>query len=273
MSDHESSESLMLRLWRELETGAPTHQVHQTRSALHRQLLTGMGDDDLAELDELVAAVTALEVTPRSLRWSSLAACVIHAAWGEGRDDADVRARVQDAAVAQGVDTSLLDAADAVPPDGNPLEVILSRFRDDHDEGSPRDDEIGRVETARTYACVLLEHGVERLDDVEPLMRSERRFAHVDATLRALPGDGHRLRTEHLWMLAGENGTVRPGPAVQRWVQAHDTQPPTDPDDARLLIAFVAARLTGTGRPTSAWEVHHAIWRAATTHEIDLDQA
>jgi hypothetical protein len=60
-------------------------------------------------------------------------------------------------------------------------------------------------------------------------------------------------------MLVGDENRVKPDRMVLRWLLKQGSKA-RDPATAALLLRQVAEHLTESGRPTTPWEVDHAIW-------------
>ena len=226
--------------------------------------------EDLEQVLALVEAVRALDPAPRTVRWRSLTYCVLDAVWSIGaRYDTVVVPLVRRVAAEHGDPDPLTPADQPLPPDPVPLHAFLNRFSEpgalvgvtNSQRTSPRGGVL-KADAARAHARAFVDHGVHDLRDVDALMADHDRFAHLDATLAALPGEGsHGLRRGYLWMLAGDDDRVKPDRRVLRWLVQHGVAP--DLPTTGLLLRLVAKRLTDSGRPTTAWEVDHAIWRDA----------
>lgn len=80
-----------------------------------------------------------------------------------------------------------------------------------------------------------------------------------------MPGEGGSgIRRGYLWMLIGDQQTVKPDRMVLRWLTRHGAT--VTADTARTLLVDIAGQLTATtGQQVTPWEVDHAIWRAART--------
>ncbi|MFZ2178235.1 MAG: hypothetical protein WAW17_30270 [Rhodococcus sp. (in: high G+C Gram-positive bacteria)] len=122
---------------------------------------------------------------------------------------------------------------------------------------------IRKADAALRYAAVLCEHEVTTVDDARTLLSDGDRLDVVEAALRQVPGEGGSgVRRGYLWMLIGDQDTVKPDRMVMRWLARHGAD--TTPDSARGLLRDIARELSaGSGREVSAWEVDHAIWQAA----------
>jgi len=176
---------------------------------------------DLNELERLVAAV---DPQPRR-RWRCLSYCILDAVWSMGAPhDTVVVPLVHRVAHEHGDDNPLLPAGEPPPPDSMSLWPFLSRFSEKNPltgyTNAQRTSPHGarKADVAQKHARVLLDHGIQTVHNIEPLMDNRRWFPHVNATLAQLPGDGrHGTRRSYLWMLAGENDRVRPDHLVLRW--------------------------------------------------------
>ena len=228
---------------------------------------------DLNELERLVAAV---DPQPRR-RWRCLSYCILDAVWSMGAPhDTVVVPLVHRVAREHGDDNPLLPAGESPPPDSMSLWPFLSRFSERNAltgyTNAQRTSPYGalKADVAQKHARVLLDHGIQTVHDIEPLMDNRRWFPHVNATLAQLPGDGrHGTRRSYLWMLAGENDRVRPDHLVLRWFTRYGLD--LSPISAHFLMYILAARRTETGQPSTVWEVNHAIWTAERSSKAPAD--
>ncbi len=239
------------------------------REELYRRAARELTGAERDVVDQLAEDVKALAPAPRERRWRSLTYCIADAVWSIGaRYDTVVAPLVRRLAREHGDHEPLTATVQPLPRDPAPLEAFLSRF-------GPHNPLIGvtnrqrtatrngvlKADVARLHAETFLEHGVNTLADIEPLMQDRRRFDHVNEALRQLPGEGqHGIRRNYLWMLAGDDHRAKPDRMVLRWLARHGHH--VDPDEASMLITLVAQKLSDTGRPTTPWEVDHAIWKA-----------
>lgn len=159
-------------------------------------------------------------------------------------------------------------------PDGEdplPLEVFLDRYpataallatTRNRQKTSTRGG-IRKAEASLRYAAILHEHAVATIQDARTLLTDLPRLEGVETALRAVPGEGASgIRRGYLWMLIGDQQTVKPDRMVLRWLARHHA--PVTAGEARPLLRDIAARLSAEGsRDITAWEVDHAIWRAA----------
>ena len=228
---------------------------------------------DLNELERLVAAV---DPQPRR-RWRCLSYCILDAVWTMGAPhDTVVVPLVHRVAHEHGDDTPLLPPGEPPPEDSMSLWPFLSRFSEKNPltgyTNAQRTSPYGalKADVAQEHARVLLDHGIQTVHDIEPLMDNRRWFPHVNATLAQLPGDGrHGTRRSYLWMLAGDTERVRPDHLVLRWFTRYGLN--LSPISAHFLMYILAARRTETGQPSTVWEVNHAIWTAERSSSASAD--
>lgn len=224
------------------------------------------------EMARLVAAVRELDPKPRERRWVSVSFCVLDAVYSIGAHyDNHVVPVVERVAAdfevqSPSVQMSVPETADPVP-----LDVFLDRYTSvealldttKNRQNTSTRGGIRKADAALRYATVLHEHGVLTLNDARRLLTDTVRLDAVEAALRQVPGEGSAgVRRGYLWMLIGDQDTVKPDRMVLRWLARHGAE--TTPDSARLLLRNIARALTTeTGRVVTAWEIDHAIWRAA----------
>lgn len=223
-------------------------------------------------LGRLVTAVRKLDPQPRQRRWVSASFCVLDAVFSIGahydRHVVPVVGRVaSDFGVASpSVPMSVPESADPVP-----LDSFLDRYRSvaalleavKNRQNTSTRSGISKADAALRYAAVLCEHEVTTLDDARTLLTDGDRLDAVEAALRQVPGEGGSgVRRGYLWMLIGDQGTVKPDRMVLRWLARHGVD--ATPDSARGILRDIARELSsGSGREVTAWEVDHAIWQAA----------
>ncbi|MFB6705756.1 hypothetical protein ACFCW6_13690 [Streptomyces sp. NPDC056333] len=106
----------------------------------------------------------------------------------------------------------------------------------------------------RTYAEILISHGVETLSDANALLADLERMKVVEHALASDAGHGSGARLAYLWMLLGDDGHIKPDRMVRRWLQAALHRAVTTSEAIRLVTA-AAVRLSCT-----PWELDHAIW-------------
>ncbi|WP_254707641.1 hypothetical protein [Rhodococcus pyridinivorans] len=137
------------------------------------------------------------------------------------------------------------------------LEVVKNR-----QNTSPRGG-IRKADAALRYAAVLHDHEVTTVADARTLLADSARFEAVETALRQVPGEGGSgVRRGYLWMLIGDQDTIKPDRMVLRWLARHGVD--VTPDSAREILRNIAHKLSaGSERQITAWEVDHAIWQAA----------
>jgi hypothetical protein len=223
---------------------------------------------DVAKFDELVDAVVALDPQPRDRRWVSLTLCILDAVWSIGaRYDDVVVPLVRKLAKEFGVEQPTAPASEPISVDPLPLTRLADLSVDDLIRFTNRQNTstrggIRKADAALRHIRVFLEHDVKALADAIGLFSDENRFSLVNADLRPIPGEGaHAVRRGYLWMLIGQDDSIKPDRMVLRWFKKHGVV--VDPIGARDLIAAlvpaVGARLK---RTVTAWEIDHALWSA-----------
>ncbi|MHC6214681.1 hypothetical protein [Rhodococcus ruber] len=232
-----------------------------------------------ADLSPLIDAVRMLDLQPRRWQWVSLSLCVFDAVYSIGAHyDRHVLPVVRRVAADAGI-----EAASVPPPttdlaDPLPLEVFLDRYdtveallevTKNRQRTSPRGG-ILNAEAVLRFATILHEHGIGTVHDARVLLTDPQRFETVDAQLHTVPGDGgFGVRRGYLWMLIGDEDTVKPDRMVLRWLARHGAD--VDAAAARILLTELAAHVSGAlGRRVTAWEVDHAIWASARSVRTEL---
>jgi hypothetical protein len=110
----------------------------------------------------------------------------------------------------------------------------------------------------RQIAETLVDDGVERLEDIPPVLSDLGRATALEGRLNTIKGAGNAgIRTSYFWMLAGDDDNVKPDRHVLRWLSLVTQRRVTVPVARRLLEA-VAKELG-----CSPWSVDHAIWNHA----------
>ena len=244
----------------------PTHAVrdattHDLCRRLHR--LGGMD-----EISHIAKAVLALNPQPRQYRWTSLTYCIVDAVWSIGSDyDNVVLKVVKDVAAVFKDESPTIPAQSLLPKDPVPLERFLERFQRTDALLEVTNHQLTSTRNGSPKAHVVLEHAVrlrganvDTLAEAQELLNDPARAEVVDRTLRGLPGDGqHGIRRGYFWMLVGDDNQVKPDRMVLRWLHAQGSEV-RSPATAAALLREVAESMSANGRPTSAWEVDHAIW-------------
>jgi hypothetical protein len=221
------------------------------------------------EISRISQAVLALNPQPRQYRWTSLSYCIVDAVWSIGSNYDHVVVKMVKNVAAVFDDTSpTIPAQSALPVDQVPLKRFLDRFQQSDElleftnrqltstrNGSPK------AAVVREYALRLQAANIDTLADARELLNDPTGVEEVDRTLKGLPGDGqYGIRRGYLWMLVGDDNQVKPDRMILRWLHAQGSEPGS-PAAAAELLREVAEYLSASGRPTSAWEVDHAIWQ------------
>ncbi|MGW0022259.1 hypothetical protein ACWDUD_28430 [Rhodococcus sp. NPDC003382] len=223
-------------------------------------------------LVRLVTAVRELDPQPRQRRWVSASFCVLDAVFSIGAHyDRHVVPVVQRVAADFGVASPSVPISVRESADPVPLDSFLDRYRSvdallevvKNRQNTSTRGGIRKADAALRYAEVLCEHEVTTVDDARTLLTDGDRLDAVEAALRQVPGEGGSgVRRGYLWMLIGDQDTVKPDRMVLRWLARHGAD--TTPDSARGILRDIARELrAGSGREVTAWEVDHAIWQAA----------
>lgn len=221
----------------------------------------------------MVEAVRALNPQPRQQRWVSVSFCILDAVYSIGAHyDRHVVPVVERVAADWGVSAPTVPVSDPETDDPVPLEAFLGRYSStdallaitQNRQNTSTRGGVRKADAVLQYAEILRDHDVPTLRDARAALADPVRFDRIEAALRKVPGDGNAgVRRGYLWMLIGDEHTVKPDRMVLRWLARHGTTTVTA-DSARSLLRDVAGELSTTmGRPVTAWEVDHAIWRAA----------
>lgn len=88
--------------------------------------------------------------------------------------------------------------------------------------------------------------------------------------MRTVPGEGgFGVRRGYLWMLVGDEDTIKPDRMVLRWLARNGVD--VDAATARTVLSELAAEITRVlGRRVTAWEIDHAIWTSARSVRTEL---
>jgi len=230
-----------------------------------------------AELSPLIDAVRTLDLQPRQWQWASLSLCVVDAVYSIGAHyDRHVLPVVH--RVAAGIDTPSVRPPATDLTDPLPLDVFLDRFdtvdalvqvTNNRQRTSPRGG-ILKAEAVLQYASILHEHGIRTMHDARALPDDAQRLETVETQLRTVPGDGgFGVRRGYLWMLIGDEDTIKPDRMVLRWLAHHGAE--VDAATARTLLSELATEVSGVlGRRVTAWEIDHAIWASARAVRTEM---
>lgn len=228
------------------------------------------GPSDIAPL---VAAVQELDPRPRQRRWVSLSFCVLDAVYSIGAHyDHHVVPMIARVATDFRIDDPAAPVAVSETDDPLPLGTFLTRYPDTETlleatknrQNTSTRGGIRKADAVLQYATILRDHGIETLGAAAAALADSTLLDTVDAALSKVPGEGSNgVRRGYLWMLAGDDHTVKPDRMVLRWLTAHAVTAITA-DTARILLDDIASQLSTTlGRQITPWEVDHAIWCAA----------
>lgn len=224
-----------------------------------------------AQLNELAGAVEDLKPQPRGARWAHLSLCILDATFSiNARYDSVVAPLVRRYAEWADLRTVLLrgeDLASGASPreDEQRLSDFLKSFDEKTDQEFAADvvrnrnrtssrGGVLKAEAVRRISQILVEHGVETLDDVRKLLADLDRIEKVEKALAVVPGHGSAIRTSYIWMTAGDDQHVKPDRHVLGWLTQKMGRNVGVPE-ARVLLADVADKLDLT-----PWAVDHAIW-------------
>lgn len=232
-----------------------------------------------ASSSDVSAIVTALsepltgelQVAPRTTRWAHLPLAVMDAVFSINAKYAAVtnvvhrywekagltQARAFDPRTdAKRPAEHTLDDFLAVVGDRSPAEVAEELFTN-HQRTSTRSG-ILKAEAVLQHVQVLRDAGVNTLADAATLLADDARLEDVEAQLRRIKGHGQGVRLGYLWMLLGDDDTVKPDRHVLRWLNKTLGRP--------VSIAEARSLLSATARETgrTPWEIDHAIWERST---------
>lgn len=225
-----------------------------------------------SDVMRLRAAADQLTIAPRSARWTHLALCVIDAVWSINANyDTVVVPICRAYAAERELPDPLLpiDRADEVigTTAERQLDELVADIRDRGVEWfvahvgnrqwtSTGGRRIRKADAVLRYAEILTGHGVHTLIDAAAVINDTPLRTAVETALRTVPGHGRGIRLGYLWMLAGDDHTIKPDRMVLRWMHTTIGRAPGI-DEARKLIAEVARQ-----RGVTPWELDHAIWNA-----------
>ena len=224
------------------------------------------------DLQRLVAAVRELDPQPRQRRWVSVSFCVLDAVFSIGAHyDRHVVPVVERVAADFGVASPSVPMSVPESADPVPLDAFLDRYPSSDEllavaknrQNTSTRGGIRKADAVLRYAAVLRDNQVSTLDEARKLLIDDSRLNAVESALRQVPGEGASgVRRGYLWMLIGDQDTVKPDRMVLRWLARQGVEP--TPDSARLLLRDIARELSvGIDRRVTAWEVDHAIWQDA----------
>lgn len=223
-------------------------------------------------IESLVAAVRELDPQPRARRWVSVSLCVLDAVHSIGAHyDRHVIPVVERVAADFGIDAPSVSMSVPDADDPVPLDVFLGRYPTPdallattrNRQNTSTRGGIRKADAALRYAAILHDHQVRTIHDARAALTDLPRLDAIETALRAVPGDGGSgVRRGYLWMLVGDQQTVKPDRMVLRWLARHGAT--VTAGTARTLLADIAGQLSATGgRQVTPWEVDHALWRAA----------
>ncbi|MDI9940326.1 hypothetical protein QM806_33675 [Rhodococcus sp. IEGM 1351] len=226
---------------------------------------------DADAMDRIAAAVRDLDPQPRQRRWVSLAFCILDAVYSIGaRYDTVVVPLVHRVATDFDITKPSVGQATGDAPDPLPLGKFLGRYPDEaglvratNKQRTSTRGGILKADAALRYARILHDHDVRTLQEGRELLADPVRLDTVETALRRVPGEGAAgVRRGYLWMLIGDEDTIKPDRMVLRWLATHGVD--TTPAQARTLLSGVADRVSSElGRRVTAWEIDHAVWTAA----------
>jgi hypothetical protein len=220
----------------------------------------------------LVDAVAALDPQPRERQWVSLSFCLLDAVYSIGANyDHHVVPVVKRVAADFGVDTLVAaPAAVTLMADPVPLGSLLHRYTNpdalitvtENRQYTSTRGGIRKGDAVLRYAEILNRHGVVSLADGRAALSDDQKVEQIDNVLRTVPGEGAAgVRRGYLWMLIGDQQTVKPDRMVLRWLARNGFN--VDVCRARSLLREVSESLSDRlDRVVSPWDVDHAIWSA-----------
>jgi hypothetical protein len=222
-----------------------------------------------ATLQELAAAMVALDPQPRARRWVSLALCITDAVWSIGAHyDNVVTPLVRKLANEFGVTEPTVPGNQLLGADPLPLKQLAGLSIDEltrltNQQRTSTRGGILKSDAVLRHCSVFLGHDVTSLDDIPGLFADSKRFAAVDKALRSIPGEGgHGIRRNYLWMVVGQDDLIKPDRMVLRWFGRQGVN--VDPAGARDAIASLVPLVSaGLDRTVTAWEIDHAMWQSA----------
>lgn len=229
------------------------------------------------DAQKIVSAAKTLEIPERIDRWTHLSLCVLDAVFSINANYVKkTRPTVLAYATHVPLPHHIKPAAEVAggmwAADEQPLSAFLAEVEAVGSEqfaalvnnrqltstGGHR--KVLKAEAVRRYAAILVEHKVDRLADVATLLLDRKRLDSVETDLAKVPGHGtNGVRMSYLWMLAGDDNTIKPDRMVLRWLH-RVLDRTTTTTEARELFATAATELGVT-----SWQLDHAVWNRERT--------
>ncbi|MER7433574.1 hypothetical protein [Pseudonocardia alni] len=216
----------------------------------------------------VAAAASGLEIVPRTQRWAHVSLCVLDAVFSISARYSTTAATCRRYATAAQI-PALVDANSSAYWE-QPLSEFVQSVRHAGVEAFAHDtlenlqrtstrSGILKAEAALQYAEALVDSSVERYADIPALFDDEPRLAELTSRLRQVPGNGDSdVRLGYLWMLLGDDDTIKPDRMVLRWLSSVGVLARrVSPAQARSVLTE-AAQIMGC----TAWSLDHAIWQA-----------
>ncbi|MBY0287278.1 MAG: hypothetical protein K2X52_09020 [Mycobacteriaceae bacterium] len=122
-----------------------------------------------------------------------------------------------------------------------------------------------KADAALLYAKAI-RTSADTLDEALRLLEDTEQLDAVNAVLSNIPGEGQdEVRRGYLWMLVGDNDSIKPDRMVLRWFEHHGV-PEMNPVKAKQLVRDIVpninARNDSPRQNYTAWEVDKALWEA-----------
>lgn len=218
--------------------------------------------------DTVVEAARSLHPQGREWVWTSASYCVIDCVWSIGADYHSVTLKmVRKVAAAGGDDEPSAPSAGRTRGDPLPLSALRSRYTIDslvevtNRQRTSTRNGILKADAVLRYADILQQHGVDSMGDLAAAVSDPVRQI-IDADLARVPGDGTAgIRRSYLWMLAGDEFTIKPDRMVLRWFESHGY--PVSPAQARVAVQTLSEALSTPTSPVTPRMLDRAIWDEA----------
>jgi hypothetical protein len=222
---------------------------------------------DVAALVTLCQRNLALEVSlGDEYRYAHLSFCVIDAVFSIGvRYESTqavveryaewaqlVRNRPADAFPARDAQqplTVLVEHIEQIGAESFAADVVKNRQRTSTRNG------VLKSEAVAQFASVLVAHDVLYLQDVAAKATDKQ----LDDTLRAVRGQGSGISIAYFFMLAGDDGLVKPDRMLQRFV-CRALERPVTLEEIQPLVAAACEQLRQEHRHLNPRVLDHAIW-------------
>lgn len=134
----------------------------------------------------------------------------------------------------------------------------------DNRKPTSRRSGILKAEAVRLFAKALSEHGLQRLEDAQEAVAKAKSEPTVNASLekviRAIPGQGSGISLAYFWMLAGDEGRIKPDTMVLRLLCLALGRE-IKPVEAQPLLASVSSILQASHPQMTPRLLDHLIWK------------